>query len=101
MEIKGNKALQLAREVSKLPDGFFDIAFFPYSAKKGASVSLKVYKGCKTRKQLPEDIFSVASDNFFLFSDADGNPKMCYKYLIRYMSFPHDEGSLRKVIWIE
>lgn len=101
MQIRGNKALQLAREVSKVPDGYFNIAFYNYSKIKGAGNSLKVYKRCRTRKQLPEEMFSIASDNFFLFSDADGNPRMCYRYLIRYMSFPQDRGILRKLIWIE
>ncbi len=100
-EIKGVQALRLASEVSKLQDGYFDIAFYPYNSTKGVAVAkLKVIKGCKVRKQLPTDRFARSSENFFLFTDADGKPKMCYKYLIRYISFPQDEGKLRKVIWI-
>jgi len=90
----------LAREISKLPDGCFTIAFFPYSRATGTAVSkLRVIEGCKVRAQLPEDRFSVDSENLFLFEDAAGRPKSCYKILIRHMSFPHDGFTLHKIVW--
>ena len=87
IEITGAQALQLAREISKVPQGSFTVAFFPYSRTKGtASEKLTIKERCKVREQLPEDIFSVDSDN--------------YKYLIRYMAFPHDGFKLHKIKWI-
>lgn len=101
VEITGTQALQLAREISKVPQGSFTVAFFPYSRTKGtASGKLTVKERCKVREQLPEDIFSVGSDNYFLFTDGNGQPRMCYKYLIRYMAFPHDGFKLHKIKWI-
>ena len=77
--MNGVDALRWAKEISKIPEGRFDIAFFPYSRQKGAASStLKVKKGCKFRAQLPHERFSIDGDNLFLFEDADGNPKMCY-----------------------
>lgn len=101
IEITGVQALQLAKEISKVPQGSFTVAFFPYSRTKGtASEKLTIKERCKVREQLPEDIFSVDSDNYFLFTDGNGQPRMCYKYLIRYMAFPHDGFKLHKIKWI-
>lgn len=94
------EALRLAGEISKLPDGTFTIAFYPYNRRKGiAWNTLRTVSGCKVRKQLPQDKFWIDSDNYFLFSDERGDPKTCYRVLIRYMGFPQDNFKLRKVIW--
>lgn len=102
MEIlEGIRALEWAREISKVPEGSFTIAFYPYSSsKRTASNKLRVIEGCKTRKALPNDIFSIGSENFFLFTDSEGNPKTCYRILIRYMGFPNDGFKLHKINWI-
>ena len=95
-------AMNWAKEISKLPDGCFTIAFFPYSRQKNqASDKLVIKEGCKYRAQLPQEQFNIDSDNFFLFSDANGEPKMCYKILIRYMGFPQDGYKLHKIIWYD
>lgn len=100
-ELNGLDAIRLAREISKLPDGRFTIAFFPYSkAKKKAGNKLVTRKNCKTRAQLPEERFSIDGENFFLFSDENGDPKACYRILIRYMAFPHDNFKLHKIKWL-
>ncbi len=100
--IRGIDALSLAAEVSKLPDGCFTIAFFKYNSQTGvASDRLRVIDGCKTRTQLPTDAFSKDSDNYFLFQDKDGNPKTCYRCLIRFLGFPNNNFELRKVEWLK
>ena len=71
--------MQWAREVSKLPDATFTLAYYPYSRTRNeASAELKVVTGCKWRTQLPKERFSVDAENLLLFTDGDGNPKMCY-----------------------
>lgn len=97
----GIEALRLAREVSKVPDGTFTIAFFPYNRVRGeASATLRVVSGCKVRAQLPRDKFWIDSENYFLFSDAKGECKTCYRILIRFMGFPQDNFKLRKIEWL-
>ncbi len=97
----GIEALRLAREISKVPDGTFTIAFYTYNRVKGeASPRLKVMQGCKARAQLPKDRFWIDSDNYFLFKDAQGNPKTAFRILIRYMGFPQDNFKLRKINWL-
>lgn len=99
--LSGLDAMRWAREISKLPNGSFTIAFFPFSKSKGTSDNkLRVLEGCKFRAQLPEDKFQVESENLFLFTDKNGAPKSCYRILIRYMGFPQDNFKLHKINWI-
>jgi hypothetical protein len=103
MEIKlsGIQAMQWAKELSKLPNGFFTIAFFPCSRQRGVAIpELTIKEKCKWRIQLPEERFSIDSDNLFLFTDNNGEPKMCYRILIRYMGFPQDGFKLHKIDWL-
>lgn len=99
--MNGIDALHLAKELSKLPDGCFTIAFFPYSkARSQANDKLTIKERCKARMQLPEERFRIDSENFFLFMDEKGEPKTCYRILIRYMGFPHDNFKLHKINWL-
>jgi hypothetical protein len=99
--MKGLHALDWARELSKLPDGHFTIAFFHYSrTRREASGKLKIMERCTHRAQLPDERFTIDSDNFFLFNDDNGDPKMCYRCLIRFMGFPNDNFKLHKISWI-
>lgn len=98
--INGLAALKLATEISKIPDGTFTIAFYPYNRGKGqASAKMRVIEGCKTRAQLPKDCFGVDSENYFLFTDCQGQPKACYRVLIRFIGYSHQNNKLRKVKW--
>lgn len=113
--IKGTHALQLARELSKLPEGDFHIVFFPYSRRRPAAegesshrssqfrceAKLRTIEHCRWRTQLPHEAFDIDSDNYFLFQDSAGNPKMCYRYLIRFMAFPNDGYKLHPIKWLE
>lgn len=99
-EIKGIDALTLAKEISKHPDGRFNIVFFPYnSIKREASIKPRIIDRCKVRTQLPEDQFYRDSDNYFLFEDEAGKPKTAYCILIRFMGFSSDNYQLRKLKW--
>ncbi len=99
-ELTGIQALRLATEVSKVPDGTFSIAFYQYNRATGqASTKLVVRHGCKVRAQLPREAWEVDGENYFLFTDADGNPKTCWRILIRFIGFPQDNFKLRKINW--
>lgn len=98
--IKGIDAIRLATEVSKLPDGVFNVAFFPCNLAKGeASDKLREIKGCKTRKQMPQDRWEADGDAYFLFLDADGEHKTSHRILTRFIAFP-PKFELRKIDWL-
>jgi len=99
--IGGIDAIRMMQEVSKLPDGMFNIAFYKFNRTTGeASTRLQVRKGCTTRAQLPQDRFEIPSDNYFLFQDADANPKTCFRMLLRFIGFP-PEYNMLKVNWFK
>lgn len=97
--INGIDAIRMMQEICKLPDGDFTIAFFPYNRTKAVAIpTLQVREYSKVRAQLPQDRFQIPSDNYFLFEDKDGNPKTCYRVLLRFVGFPPDY-ELIKVKW--
>ncbi len=99
--IKGIDAIQLAQEVSKIPGGCFTVAFYPYNRTKGvAEAKLRTIEGCTYRSQLPQDKWQIDGDNYFLFQDKYGNPKTCYRVLLRFIGFPNDNFQLRKINWL-
>ncbi|MCD6346602.1 MAG: hypothetical protein J7L96_04195 [Bacteroidales bacterium] len=100
--IPGIVAIRKAQEISRVPDGYFTIAFFQYNRTKGkCRKELRVIDRCKVRAQLPQEKWGVDSDNYFLFQNEKGEPKTCYRVLIRFMGFPDDGYQLRKVNWFK
>ena len=99
--LKGVDAMRWAKELSKLPNVGFTVVSFPYSRLRNKAVpKLEIKEHSKWRTQLPKERFSVDGENLFLFSDEHGEPKMCYKILIRYMAFPNDGYKLHKIDWL-
>ena len=99
--IDGIDAIRMMQEVCKLPDGDFTIAFFKYNRTTGEAVpKLQVRKHCRTRAQLPQEIFTIPSDNYFLFVDDQGDHKTCFRVLIRFIAFP-PHYNLIKVKWFD
>ncbi len=99
--LDGITAMRWAKELSKLPNGDFTVMFFPYSRLRNKAIpKLEIKEHCKWRTQLPKERFSVDGENLLLFNDEHGEPKMCYKILIRYMAFPNDGYKLHKIDWL-
>lgn len=100
-ELDGLTAMQWARELSKLPDGDFTLCFFPYSRQRGtAGDRLTVKEHCKWRSQMPGERISVDPDNLLLFTDGQGEPRQCWRILIRYMAFSQDGYKLHRINWL-
>jgi len=54
---------------------------------------------CRVRPALREDTFQLDGDLYFTYEDLDtGEPKMCFKRLMRYIAFPPDY-ELLKIDW--
>jgi hypothetical protein len=99
--ISGLNAIRLTQEIARIPGGVFRIAFYPYNRTTGqADPKLRIMDECTYRSQLPQDRFTIDGDNYFLFNDKDGNPKMCYRILLRFIGFPNDNFTLRKINWL-
>lgn len=100
--IKGTDAIAMAETVSKA-GGDFSLSFFPFSRKKKMpeKLKMKTYERCVCRKPLPKDKFDIDGKHFFLFLNANDEPKSCYRVLIRYMAFSTDGYKLKRIIWYE
>jgi hypothetical protein len=101
--IKGSVALQKAEVLSKA-GGTFNLAFFAYSRTKkpgASSVPLKMFSGCTMRKPLPHDKFDIDGKNYFLFLTSDGQPRSCYRALIRAIGFSDEDNKLYRVKWYD
>ncbi len=101
--IKGSGALHQAEVLSKA-GGTFNLAFFPYSRTKkpgASSVPLKMFSGCTMRKPLPHDKFDIDGKNYFLFLTSDGQPRSCYRALIRAIGFSDEDNKLYRVKWYD
>jgi len=99
--IKGIDAIRMAQEISKIPDGTFNLAFYKYNrATDEASAQLTQMKECKTRAQLPQEKWEVNGDAYFLFEDTAGKPKTVHRVLVRFIAFPPDFIP-RKIEWLK
>lgn len=99
--MSGYDALCRAEAVTAL-GGTFDMAFYPYSRARGeASAELQVCRGCRIRLQLPHEKWNVDGANYFLFDNAAGEHRMCWRVLIRWISFSDEDNKLYKLIWYD
>lgn len=99
--IAGLDAIRLTQEIARIPGGTFKIAFYQYNRTKGEAIpQLRIMEQCTYRSQLPQDEFGIDGDNFFCFKDKDGKEKTCYRILMRFIGFPNDNYSLRKINWL-
>lgn len=97
--IRGDDAIAMAEMITR-EGGTFSLSFYSYSRSKGkVDTTLTTYHGCRCRKPLPRDKWSVDSKNYFLFDTANGEPKMCYKVLIRFIGFENENYKLKKIKW--
>lgn len=100
--IRGIDALKRAEAVSKT-GGSFSLAFFPYSRKRAGAeqVELRTFAGCTMRLPLPQEKWELKGKHYFLFLTEDGQPRSCYRVLIRYIGFSDEQNKLYRVIWYE
>lgn len=79
-------------------DSSFTIAFFKCNrVTDEVSDRLSIRHGCKLRSQLPIDKFTEDSENYFLFTDENGEPRTCFRMLLRFVGFPPHEDELIKI----
>ncbi len=98
--LRGIDAIRKAELTSKA-GGDFSICFYPWNRKKpkDGSVKMETLEHCTMRRPLPHEKWEVDGKNYFLFSTADGEPRICHRSLIRFMAFSSDGYILHKIIW--
>lgn len=97
--ISGSETIRRARNLKLVPDAYFTLLFLTCDMRTGRCGELRKYEHCRVRPTLKSDTFRMDGDLYFTFEDLDtGEPKMCFKRLIRFISFPSDY-KLLKIDW--
>lgn len=95
--IEGFEAIRLMREVSKSHS--FMLLFFTLDRKRSEGGELRKYDKCRVRTAKMDELEDVNPDHYLFFTDVKtGEPRTCWKKLIRYVGLPPNY-ELLKVDW--
>jgi hypothetical protein len=87
--ISGSEAIQRARNLKLVPGSHFTLLHITCNMNTGKCGELRKFERCRVRPSLKEDTFKMDGDMYFTFEDLEtGEPKMCFKRLMRYIAFP-------------
>ena len=99
MTISGSEAINRARNLKYVSGSYFALLHLTCNMKTSECGTLRKYERCRVRPALKEDTFRMDGDMYFPFEDLDtGDPKMCFKKLMRFIAFPPDYVLL-KIDW--
>jgi hypothetical protein len=100
--ITGTQAINRMRNLRLVNDATFTLIHISCKLTTGECGTIVKHERCRLRKSLPDKRFKTAdSDHYLTYEDVDtGEPKMCFKILIRFVAFPPDYRLL-KVTWFE
>jgi hypothetical protein len=95
--ISGADAIYRMRNLRLVNDASFTLVHISCNLKTRECGEVVKHDRCRLRKS-PGDL-TVNSDHYLAYEDTDtGEPKMCFKKLIRHAAFPPDY-ELLKVSW--
>ncbi|MDR0681757.1 MAG: hypothetical protein LBG15_07920 [Dysgonamonadaceae bacterium] len=98
-KISGIEAIRRARNLKYVPGAGFALIHLTYNAKTKEFGQVSKTERARVRPALKEDTFTEDGDLYFTYEDMDtGEPKMCFKRLMRYIGFPPDY-ELLKIDW--
>ena len=99
--IAGAEAIRWARNLKYVPGAWFSLVHITCSMKTGKCGEISNHPRCRVRPSLKEETFHLDGDMYFTDQDLDrGEPRMCFKKLMRYIGFPPDYD-LQKISWLD
>ena len=97
--ISGTEAIRRARNLKYIPGAFFVLIHLTCNLKTKKCGETAKTERCRVRPSLKEDTFQLDGDMYFTYEDlSTGEPKMCFKRLMRFIGFPPDY-ELLKIDW--
>lgn len=97
--ISGAEAIRRMRLISKMKDETFTLIHFTCNRKTGAGGELRKVEHCRLRPAMSEKVTKVDPDHYLTYVVSDtGEPRMCWKKLLRFVAFP-PRYELLKVDW--
>ena len=86
--ISGTEAIRRARNLKYVPDAYFTLIHLTCNFKTKECGGVSKTERYRVRPALKEDTFQLDGDLYFTYEDLDtGDPKMCFKCLMRYIGF--------------
>jgi hypothetical protein len=99
LTISGTEAIRRARNLKYVPGAAFTLIHLTCNLKTKKCGEVSKTEHYRIRRVLNEDTFQLDGDLYFTYEDVDtGEPKMCFKHLMRYIAFPPDY-QLLKIDW--
>ncbi len=99
--ISGTEAIQRARALKGVPNAHFMLMHLTCNLKTQECGAMSKTERCRCRPALREDTFQTDGDLYFTYEDLDtGQPKMCFKKLMRFIAFPPNYEML-KINWFD
>ncbi|MCL1942550.1 MAG: hypothetical protein FWF54_03250 [Candidatus Azobacteroides sp.] len=99
--ISGSEAIRRARNLKYVSGAYFTLVHLSANLKTKECGQLVKTERCRVRPALREDTFQLDGDLYFPYEDLDtGQPKMCFKKLMRFVAFPPDY-ELQKIDWFD
>jgi hypothetical protein len=99
--ISGNEALRRARNLKYVPGATFVLLHLSCNLKTKACGETVKHERCRVRPALKEDTFQLDGELYFTYEDVDsGEPRMCFRRLMRFIGFPPDY-ELLKIDWYD
>jgi len=97
--ISGPEAIRRARNLKYVPGAVFTLIHLTCNLKTRKCGETVKHEQCRVRKALNEDTFQLDGDLYFTY-ESDGEPRMCFRRLMRYVGFPPDY-KLLKINWYD
>lgn len=89
MSISGAEAVERMRRLKSVSGATFGIVFITADRKRGRYGERSKYEHCRLRPAMRDEGLEVSADHYLFFEDVTtGNPKQCFKKLIRQVAFP-------------
>ena len=98
-KISGQEAIRRARNLKYVSGASFTLIHLTCNFKTKKCGEVSKTERCRVRPALKEDTFQMDGDLYFTYENMDtGEPRMCFKRLMRYIGFPPNY-ELQKIDW--
>ena len=87
--ISGAEAIERMRRLKLIPNAKFGMVFYTCDLSRHEHGDVRRYELCRLRAARRDEGLNVSTDHYLFFEDTEtGEPRQCFKKLIRKVCFP-------------
>lgn len=87
--ITGTEAFERIRNLKRLPGATFSIVFITCDLTRNEFGQMRMYEDCRLRTAQRHEGLRTNADHYLFFEQTtSGEPRQCFKKLIRKIAFP-------------